>query len=279
MSLPYPIPLPPKGFDSDDWPCRAADRLLCPPDELPPKLASHDNQQSFEQSFRFATTGSSHCQSETTVNPSFVSARTFARSRVRLAASFASQNSLLRLGSFANLHPRCPCQKQPWTKMTSFRCLFAKSGVPGNPFTLRRMRMPSSRRMTAVASSGAVPLRRTLFMRAERRGSVFSFVVKATKVAVRPWTRACNCGEHRALREIQVGIAAILRVRAAGILWSRVQRVVRPRVARTPIETGAPDHWETSTRPWPAAPSHYPMQQRAKNFPEPAPARSCFARS
>ena len=72
-----------------------------------------------------------HSHTTTTRQPRVSSARTAAASRATLALNFVRQNSRRVFGVVVLLHPRCRCQKQPWTK-TTVRCLLStRSGEPG----------------------------------------------------------------------------------------------------------------------------------------------------
>lgn len=77
-------------------------------------------------------------------------------SRSLLPEIFCSQNSGRVAGIVARLHPSCPCQKQPWTKITALYFGSTISGLPGSCFLWSRKRYPILCRRERTTFSGLV---------------------------------------------------------------------------------------------------------------------------
>ena len=97
-----------------------------------------------------------HSQTVSTFHPSFRSRRWARSSRPRFKAILRAQKSTFEDGS----RPRgqqCPCQKQPFTKITLFRAGKTISGVPGRSFRCSLNRKPRRCSTERTDSSGGVP--------------------------------------------------------------------------------------------------------------------------
>lgn len=97
-----------------------------------------------------------HSQTTRTRHPNVVRASVAALSRCLLCSSFPCQKSLRVLGTFARLQSRCPCQKQPLTKIATIRPGRTMSGVPGRSLRCRRYRYPSAKSALRTRISGFV---------------------------------------------------------------------------------------------------------------------------
>lgn len=100
----------------------------------------------------------SHSQITITFQPntwSFISA---SLSRSQVALIFCSHHSERVLGSTKQRQPLCPCQKQPFTKITVLYLGRTMSGFPGRVFTFRRYRNPLANRNLRTSISGWVCL-------------------------------------------------------------------------------------------------------------------------
>ena len=75
-----------------------------------------------------------------------------------LRSIFACQNSVLLFGNTKNLHPSCPCQKHPFTKITVRYLRITMSGCPGSRGWFSRYLNPWAKRYLRTTSSGFVPL-------------------------------------------------------------------------------------------------------------------------
>lgn len=106
----------------------------------------------------------SHCQTVSAVHPRSRSSASTFRSRCRFAENLLCQNSVLVLGTVARWHPSCPCQKQPWTKMTFRRDGNTMSGEPGSFRTCNMYRYPNAKVVRLTTSSGCVLACRTLLI-------------------------------------------------------------------------------------------------------------------
>lgn len=84
-------------------------------------------------------------------------------SRVTFAAIFATQNSALVFG-LTDIGQSCPCQKQPFTKITAPYRGNTRSGRPGRSGTWTRKRYPRRWRPRRTWSSGFVSRPRMLCM-------------------------------------------------------------------------------------------------------------------
>lgn len=102
----------------------------------------------------------SHSQTTITFHPSFRSARECFRSRAALPLSFASHQVLRCVGVEQPRHPRCRCQKQPWTKTTVRYFGSTISGRPGSFLACRRNRYPIRCKRLRTTLSGVVSLLR-----------------------------------------------------------------------------------------------------------------------
>ena len=98
----------------------------------------------------------SHCQSVRQRYPKFSRATVFRLSRSLLPAILARQNSVLVAGIVARLQPSCPCQKQPWTKITALCRGKTISGLPKSFFTCSRNRYPILCKRERTSISGLV---------------------------------------------------------------------------------------------------------------------------
>lgn len=76
----------------------------------------------------------SHCQTVITFQPSFLRSMMFLRSLSLFLPIFSIQNSTLVVGKAPFLQ-LCPCQKQPFIKITVLYFAKTISGVPDNVFT------------------------------------------------------------------------------------------------------------------------------------------------
>ncbi len=99
-----------------------------------------------------------------TFHPICRKARRARRSRFLFARIFSDQNFFLVEGRRARRHPECPCQKHPFTKITTLECGITISGVPGSRRSWRRKRTPQCRRNRSTCFSGRVfvPLTRLI---------------------------------------------------------------------------------------------------------------------
>src|SRR5262249_52883808 len=93
----------------------------------------------------------------TTRNPSRRNFSATSRSRSRLRRNFARQKERFRLGTVAREHPRCACQKQPWTNTAIFLWRFTRSGEPGSLRTVTDSRTPTALAPLCTATSPEVP--------------------------------------------------------------------------------------------------------------------------
>lgn len=73
-----------------------------------------------------------------------------------LDSIFFFQNPALLIGLSERRHPICPCQKQPFTKMTRFFRETTMSGFPGSDRTWRRYRIPICDKAFRTRISGFV---------------------------------------------------------------------------------------------------------------------------
>ena len=106
----------------------------------------------------------SHPQTMAAFQPSFRSSLRTILSRLIFESSLASQNWTFETGRAARLQRGCPCQKQPWTNMTSLRPGITMSGLPGRLFSCNRTRKPEARRRLRTVISGVVFLLPTFAM-------------------------------------------------------------------------------------------------------------------
>lgn len=97
-----------------------------------------------------------HSQTTRTRPPNVVRASVAALSRCPLRSSFPPQKSVRELGTFARLQSRCPCQKQPLTKIATFRPGSTMSGVPGRSLRCSRYRYPFAKSALRTRISGFV---------------------------------------------------------------------------------------------------------------------------
>lgn len=98
----------------------------------------------------------SHCQTTMTCHPFFFNVSIFRLSLNWVSFIFFSQNSFLVSGSFDALHPRCPCQKHPWMKMTILDLGKTISGLPGYLRSFIRYLNPFENRNFLTKISGFV---------------------------------------------------------------------------------------------------------------------------
>jgi hypothetical protein len=99
---------------------------------------------------------SSHSQIINGRQPDRRSFLTTCASRSRLPSNFRTQKAFLVLGTYANRHPRCLCQKHPCTK-TAVRNLGSTiSGMPGKSRLWIRKRKPRLCSSERTSNSGDV---------------------------------------------------------------------------------------------------------------------------
>ena len=77
-------------------------------------------------------------------------------SRTLLRSTFAAQKSVFDSGTLKYLHPSCPCQKHPFTKMHVLYFLSTMSGFPGNLVWLSLYLKPRPHRNFRTSISGFV---------------------------------------------------------------------------------------------------------------------------
>lgn len=102
----------------------------------------------------------SHSQTTMTFQPSFCNFKTSRSSRSTFPAIFFFQKSELFCGHTKYLHPSCPCQKQPFTKITVLYFGSTTSGFPGSFASFFRYQKPCENRYFLTISSGLVFLLR-----------------------------------------------------------------------------------------------------------------------
>lgn len=90
-------------------------------------------------------------------------------SRRRFASSFSVQNATRDFGVRVFGHPRCRCQKQPWTKITRRLPVNTRSGDPGRCRACSRYRKPIAWTNRRTTISGRVSRPRTSAMISLRR--------------------------------------------------------------------------------------------------------------
>ena len=98
----------------------------------------------------------SHSQMTMTRQPRARSASSLLRSRATFRENFCVQYATRDLGIWANRHPMCWCQKQPWTNTADRNLGKTRSGQPGRSLRCSRKRKPIRWAMRRTASSGAV---------------------------------------------------------------------------------------------------------------------------
>ncbi len=101
-----------------------------------------------------------HSQITREHHPSELSSSICRPSLCRLVAIFVVQNSIFDFGIRPREHS-CPCQKQPWTKITFLLRMNTRSGLPGKSARCNRYRYPilCTSRLTSI--SGFVSFDRT----------------------------------------------------------------------------------------------------------------------
>lgn len=105
----------------------------------------------------------SHSQIVMQCHPMLASVRCSSRSRSLFRRIFATQKSLFVLGilqhpefSSVCISTRCPCQKQPFTKIHVLYFLSTKSGCPGNRLWFNLYRKPLFHKPRRTINSGFV---------------------------------------------------------------------------------------------------------------------------
>lgn len=101
-----------------------------------------------------------HSQRTSTRHPASRSRRVFRASRSMLASNLVCQCLVLLAGVAVRRQFGCLCQKQPWTKITSWYLGSTISGLPGRSLTLIRNRNPCACRYLRTFNSGRVFLPR-----------------------------------------------------------------------------------------------------------------------
>ena len=76
------------------------------------------------------------------------------------------------LGQYERLHPSCPCQKQPLTKIAVLYLRITMSGLPGTLFTFSLYRYPCAHSHFLTVISGFVALLRICDMQRWRWAGV-----------------------------------------------------------------------------------------------------------
>lgn len=110
-----------------------------------------------------------HSHTTTTLQPASLKAAWFRRSRAAFPSNFSTQKARLLLGVVQFLHPRCRCQKHPWTKTTVLYFGMTMSGRPGSPLPCRRNRYPIRCNRLRTIISGVVSFPRIRLMFQLRR--------------------------------------------------------------------------------------------------------------
>ncbi len=91
-------------------------------------------------------------------HPSFFNALTALASLALLVLILFSHHSVLVLGTTKYRQFLCPCQKQPWIKMTVLYLGKTRSGFPGSVASCSLYRKPCACRNFRTSSSGLVSL-------------------------------------------------------------------------------------------------------------------------
>ena len=107
---------------------------------------------------------SSHSQTTMTCQPIAASFFCSSLSRSLFLWIFFSQKSVFVFGIRKYLHPSCPCQKHPLTKIQVRYLRSTRSGWPGRRGLFKRYRKPSFHKYLRTSTSGFVSFERIAAM-------------------------------------------------------------------------------------------------------------------